>query len=113
MQAPVPTRIVRAYEARRDTNLAACDWSTRWVSNPRPSAWEANALPTEPLVHGAEDRSRTGDLELGKLTLYQLSYFRIGLGNGGRTHSLRHGKAPLCQIELFRDGPCDAEPSAA
>jgi hypothetical protein len=31
-------------------------------------------LPTAP--DKADDRSRTGDLELGKLALYQLSYVR-------------------------------------
>lgn len=29
-------------------------WSDRRDSNPRPSAWEANALPTEPLSHNVE-----------------------------------------------------------
>lgn len=31
-----------------------CDWSDRRDSNPRPSAWEANALPTEPLSHNVD-----------------------------------------------------------
>ena len=29
-------------------------WSDRRDSNPRPSAWEANALPTEPLSHNVD-----------------------------------------------------------
>jgi hypothetical protein len=29
------------------------------------------------LPHGAEDEVRTRDLQLGKLPLYQLSYFRV------------------------------------
>ena len=33
-----------------------------------------HSLPLDPK---ADDRSRTGDLELGKLALYQLSYVRI------------------------------------
>ena len=28
---------------------------------------------------GADDRARTGDLNLGKVALYQLSYVRVGL----------------------------------
>ncbi len=30
-------------------------------------------------IHGAENGSRTRDLQLGKLALYQLSYFRMGM----------------------------------
>jgi hypothetical protein len=39
---------------------------------------------TSPLIHsghyiylGADDRARTGDLDLGKVALYQLSYVRV------------------------------------
>ena len=66
-------------------------------SNPRPSAWEANALPTElipqklkrgltcPLLFvrafyplmGADTRTRTGDLRITNALLYQLSH--VGL----------------------------------
>jgi hypothetical protein len=28
------------------------------------------------MFHGAEDRARTGHLDLGKVALYQMSYFR-------------------------------------
>jgi hypothetical protein len=28
--------------------------------------------------YGADDRARTGDLDLGKVALYQLSYVRVG-----------------------------------
>lgn len=45
-----------------------------------------------PKPHGAEDGSRTRDLELGKLTLYQLSYFRIGASDRIRTCEPLHGK---------------------
>ncbi len=64
-------------------------WSGRRVSNSRPQPWQGCALPTELLPHflteptpsqrdnGAGDESRTRDLNLGKVALYQLSYSRI------------------------------------
>ena len=38
--------------------------------------------------HGAVDETRTRDLHLGKVALYQLSYYRrrFGAGDGNRTH---------------------------
>jgi hypothetical protein len=36
-----------------------------------------NTLGTRPRVNGADDRARTGDLDLGKVALYQLSYVRV------------------------------------
>ena len=33
-------------------------------------------IQTLGLDHGAEDRARTGHLDLGKVALYQMSYFR-------------------------------------
>ena len=93
--------------------------SGRRGSNPRPSAWKANALSTELLPHlyfcgqgwirttegisqqiyslphlatlvlalsrnyvsimRAEDGTQTRDPQLGRLMLYQLSYFRISI----------------------------------
>jgi hypothetical protein len=80
-------------------------WSGRRVSNSRPQPWQGCALPTELLPHGAAnnvlllrhylmpyakashktllqksgagDESRTRDLNLGKVALYQLSYSRV------------------------------------
>jgi hypothetical protein len=76
-------------------------WSGRRVSNSRPQPWQGCALPTELLPHiycfttlycrhfvsqfcktphpesGAGDESRTRDLNLGKVALYQLSYSRV------------------------------------
>ncbi len=37
-------------------------------------------LTTRPRRPGAEDGARTRDLNLGKVALYQLSYFRVGAG---------------------------------
>jgi hypothetical protein len=58
------------------------NWSGRRDSNPRPSPWQGDALPTEPLppersVHpmgGAESQDRTGDTAIFSRVLYQLSY---------------------------------------
>ena len=57
---------------------------------PGIEALQAFALP---LGHSAEigaiDEIRTRDIHLGKVALYQLSYYRIiGDPNGARTHDL-------------------------
>src|ERR671931_938379 len=57
-------------------------WSGRRDSNPRPSPWQGDALPTEPLpldvattrAGGAESQNRTGDTAIFSRVLYQLSY---------------------------------------
>ena len=58
---------------------------------PTQPAWKAGALP---LSHtrkssGAVDETRTRDLHLGKVALYQLSYYRMftGAGEETRTHT--------------------------
>ena len=59
-------------------------WSGKRVSNSRPQPWQGCALPTElfpqfrhyTLRFGAGEESRTLDLNLGKVALYQLSYSR-------------------------------------
>jgi hypothetical protein len=55
--------------------------------NSRPLPYQGSALPlsyngwsspgTYRTLHGAEDEVRTRDLQLGRLSLYQLSYFRF------------------------------------
>ena len=58
------------------------DWSGRRDSNPRPSPWQGDALPTEPLPldarplsrSGAEGQDRTGDTAIFSRVLYRLSY---------------------------------------
>lgn len=54
------------------------------VRHPRPqmrhhgaAAMDLVEYPTNELL-GADDRARTGDLDLGKVALYQLSYVRVG-----------------------------------
>ena len=55
-------------------------WSGRRDSNPRPSPWQGDALPTEPLpledryAVGAESQIRTGDTAIFSRVLYRLSY---------------------------------------
>lgn len=46
---PVDARLLSPWLQRRE--LGQNPWSGRRVSNPRPSAWEANALPTELRPH--------------------------------------------------------------
>ena len=69
-------------------------WSEKRDSNPRPRPWQGRALPTElfsrmriSVIHcqyfivlslGAKNGTRTRDPDLGKVVLYQLSYFRVG-----------------------------------
>lgn len=43
-------------------------WSDRRDSNPRPSAWEANALPTEPLSHNVNIYCAVWRITLTELT---------------------------------------------
>ena len=77
-------------------------WSGRRVSNSRPQPWQVCALPTELLPQrikhvrnkrsaGAGDESRTRDLNLGKVALYQLSYSRAEEMNYVGLHR-------LCQV---------------
>ncbi len=81
---------VRCPTARRRGSGGASDdigdrgakkWSGRRDSNPRPSPWQGDALPTEPLplvprppIGGAESQIRTGDTAIFSRVLYQLSY---------------------------------------
>src|SRR5690554_276480 len=98
--------------------------SGRRGSNSRHSAWKADALPTELLPRftifkssfdfpRAEDEGRTRDIQLGRLTLYQLSYFRIlrflnlclifpRAEDEGRTRDIQLGRLTLYQLSYFR-----------
>ncbi len=88
------SRIVLHVQRFADQHAAEKSWSGRRVSNSRPQPWQGCALPTELLPHlscmcsalptntlpeksGAGDESRTRDLNLGKVALYQLSYSRV------------------------------------
>ena len=69
-------------------------WSGRRDSNPRPSHWQCDALPTEPLPRrytddGAESQIRTGDTALFRRVLYQLSYLgSLAACHGDLKHQL-------------------------
>ena len=103
---------------------------TRRESNPRHRALQARALPTELQVRGAVDRDRTGDLDVGNVALYQLSYNRRtptgiqtqlpssrarpcgtrrpserwnGAGDGPRTRSLLVGSQMLVRLSFTRE----------
>jgi hypothetical protein len=41
-------------------------------------------------LSGADDRARTGDLDLGKVALYQLSYVRVTLNSSPGANRIRH-----------------------
>jgi hypothetical protein len=45
----------------------------------QPGSKKILRLPGKRIV-GAEDRARTGHLDLGKVALYQMSYFRMDSG---------------------------------
>jgi hypothetical protein len=83
-------RVIDHINTRRETFSEI--WSGRRVSNSRPQPWQGCALPTELLPRGvttdttnceepsgAGEESRTLDLNLGKVALYQLSYSRLGV----------------------------------
>ena len=84
------------------------EWSGRRDSNPRPSHWQCDALPTEPLPPvnaggGAESQIRTGDTALFRRVLYQLSY----LGPSAACHGdLEHqqGQDTLHRLPVQRRG---------
>ena len=50
----------------------------------------------------AKDEIRTRDPDLGRVVLYQLSYFRIGAIDEVRTHDLHLGKVALYQLSYYR-----------
>jgi hypothetical protein len=107
-------------------------WSGRRDSNPRPSPWQGDALPTEPLPldardhrrnDGAESQDRTGDTAIFSRVLYQLSYLgpmanqaRSPVGAGENTTGLRRPsnrprRGP--SIESRPTGACDEFPGPA
>src|SRR5206468_5909462 len=101
----------------------ATSWSGRRDSNPRPSPWQGDALPTEPLPPetfrpphgGAESQNRTGDTAIFSRVLYQLSYLgpkvnqpsaarrRVGEYHGPRAPSNRGGAPPAVAIRRGED----------
>ena len=95
-------------------------WSGRRDSNPRPSPWQGDALPTEPLplgscAHrvcfesrvGAESQIRTGDTAIFSRVLYQLSY--LGPRTGPRPGLARFARSTRSILGTF--WACQANPS--
>ena len=94
-----------AFEASRSTPVRQKKWSGRRDSNPRPSPWQGDALPTEPLPpaircarpsNGAEGQNRTDDTRLFRAVLYQLSYL------GPPVRSVRCRPRPWSRIGFRR-----------
>ena len=70
---------------------------------------EKSCFKNNLILNGAGNESRTRDLNLGKVALYQLSYSRIikntvffGAGNESRTRDLNLGKVALYQLSYSR-----------
>jgi hypothetical protein len=62
-------------------------------------------------ANGADDRARTGDLDLGKVALYQLSYVRVNIHisrhvvvDQPTSVSVSHQKRCLVQYVVAKDG---------
>ena len=114
---------VRCPTTRRRGSGPRDEWSGRRDSNPRPSPWQGDALPTEPLppersvhpVGGAESQDRTGDTAIFSRVLYRLSYLgpmanqpsaarrRVERYHGPREAIKAAGAWP---VHLARMGPC-------
>ena len=71
-------------ELKKKTPKVACagfgsvfSWQGQKESNSQHTVLETVALPIELYPCGAENETRTRDPNLGKVVLYQLSYFRV------------------------------------
>ena len=98
-----PTTRRRGRESGYRVSAPGEEWSGRRDSNPRPSPWQGDALPTEPLPlddrpdYGAESQIRTGDTAIFSRVLYQLSYL-------GPVPGPRGGPSARRRIARFRRG---------
>jgi hypothetical protein len=115
-------------QRKRRRATASCgpssNWSGKRDSNSRPQPWQGCALPTElfplgmhadhrwstaadfgrRLENGAGNETRTRDLNLGKVALYQLSYSRMFLllpGGATRSRTGLDGFAIRCITALL------------
>ena len=128
MDAGCPSRIrtsvhgskVRCPTTRRRGSGPKGNWSGRRDSNPRPSPWQGDALPTEPLplggcarrYVGAESQSRTGDTAIFSRVLYQLSYLgpMANQPSAARRRVERYHGPPEAINDSPRSSPTPARP---
>ena len=66
-----------------------------------PRYEKGKATGAFPFYFGAAEESRTLDLNLGKVALYQLSYCRLVFGGAGRSRTDLHGFAIRCITALL------------
>ena len=89
------TRIIRGVSGRFDRVFWAWNafWNTLEKSHPPARCHKSKNVCRFKCFRGAGDRTRTGDILLGRQTLYQLSYSRTGvlasdsIGRGERTRT--------------------------
>ena len=66
-----------------------------------------------PALLGADDRARTGDLNLGKVALYQLSYVRVGLHSSPVPGAITKPHRTQAVVASSAEGACTSSSSAA
>ena len=96
------------------------EWSGRRDSNPRPSPWQGDALPTEPLppacypmiaVAGAEGQNRTDDTRLFRAVLYRLSYLGADTADASSAASVTRSHQAVARIPM-RSGSRNLGPTS-
>ena len=75
LSAPIPLHARRRPESNRCSSFCRAVPNHSATSPCRRKAWAGRCGPAQPGL-GAEDGARTRDLNLGKVALYRLSYFR-------------------------------------
>ena len=81
----------RDFKSLVSTNFTTRAGATFWA----PRYEKGKATGAFPFYFGAAEESRTLDLNLGKVALYQLSYCRLVFGGAGRSRTDLHGFAKL------------------
>ena len=110
---------VRCPTTRRRGKDPRREWSGRRDSNPRPSPWQGDALPTEPLpldlrptrMGGAESQIRTGDTAIFSRVLYQLSYLGPMASGLGCPSAFRRIARASVRLKAPRHGSAAGAPA--